>query len=124
MIWMNGDSRTVLIVDDDPQVLRLVEQMLRPRNIRVLAAPRPTAALEIFARESVHLLISDVAMPEMDGGKLAERALSLQPETRILLISGYPKEPTVDARPGQVRFLRKPFFPSQLIENLGALLDE
>src|ERR1051325_7537764 len=85
---MSAAPRTVLIVDDDPNVLRLVEKMLRPRQINVLSAPRPSAALEICEREPVHLLISDVAMPEMDGNKLADRVLKLQPETSVLLISG------------------------------------
>ncbi len=114
--------RTVLIVDDDPQVLRLVEKMLRPRNVNVLIAPRPTEALSICESQPVHLLISDLAMPEMDGSKLAERVLQLHPEASVLLISGHYKE--APARAGQVSFLRKPFFPSELLKYLRELLPE
>ena len=122
---MNDTTRTVLIVDDDPQILRLVEKMLRPRgNVNVLSAPRPTAALQICQQQPVHLLISDVLMPEMDGHKLAERVLKLQPDTAILLISGHYKEPPAAAKSGQVKFLKKPFFPSQLIQYLRELLPE
>lgn len=121
---MSDLTQTVLIVDDDPQILKLVEKMLRPRNMHVLVAPRPSEALRICETEPVHLLISDVAMPEMDGGRLAERVLKLQPEAHVLLISGLHKEPPAVARSPQVRFLRKPFFPSDLLKNLRELLPE
>ncbi len=123
-LGMPATVRTVLIVDDDPQVLRLVEKMLRPRNVNVLIAPRPTEALSICERQPVHLLISDLAMPEMDGNKLAERVLKLHPKASVLLISGYYKEAPAGAKGGQVSFLRKPFFPSELLRHLRELLPE
>jgi two-component system, cell cycle sensor histidine kinase and response regulator CckA len=120
---MRSEPQTVLIVDDDPQVLRLLEKMLRPRsNVKVLLSPRPADAIQICEREPVHLLISDVSMPEMDGDKLAERVVKLQPQIRVLLISGLPRDPPPAARNGRVRFLKKPFFPSQLLAQLAELL--
>jgi CheY-like chemotaxis protein len=62
-------------------------------------------------------------MPEMDGHKLAERVLKLYPEASVLLISGHQKEPPA-AKSAQVRFLQKPFFPSELLANLRELLPE
>ncbi len=115
-------TRTVLIVDDEPGILRLIEQMLRPRRVNVLIAPHPSEALEICERQPVHLLISDVRMPDMDGHKLAERVLALHPQASVLLISGYAKEPPVVGSAGQIRFLRKPFFPADLIKHLKELL--
>jgi CheY-like chemotaxis protein len=119
---MESAARTVLIVDDEPEILRLVEQMLRPRRVNVLLAPRPADALAICERQAVHLLISDVHMPEMDGDKLAERVLKLHPHASVLLISGYAKQPPLADNSGQVRFLRKPFFPAELIKHLKELL--
>lgn len=120
---MDALSRTVLIVDDDPQILRLVEKMLRPRTVKILVAPRPSKALEICANEPVDLLISDVAMPEMDGHKLAEKVLQLRPDTSILLISGQEKEES-KAKQRRLKFLQKPFFPSDLLAALKELLPE
>jgi DNA-binding NtrC family response regulator len=117
---MSESTTTVLIVDDDPQMLRLVQKILGGRQILVRAAPRPSEALRICESETVHLLISDVSMPEMDGNKLADRVLKLRPETSVLLISGVKDSATV--KNGQVRFLKKPFFPSDLIRVLGELL--
>jgi CheY-like chemotaxis protein len=120
-----GDAlRTVLIVDDEPQVLRLVEHMLRSRRIHLLFAPHAAGALEICKREPVHVLISDVNMPGMDGATLAERVLALHPEASVLMISGYAKEAPPLGKASQVRFLRKPFFPSELIERLMEMLPE
>lgn len=117
---MSESPRTVLIVDDDPQVLRLVEKMVKPRQVTVLLAPRPSDALAICDKQPVDLLISDVAMPEMDGTKLADRVLKQHPAAAVLLISGHYKE--LPENEGRIRYLRKPFFPSELIAHLRELL--
>ena len=118
---MSEPTRTVLIVDDDPQMLRLIRAMLGPQNVIVLAAPRPSDALRICGQEMVDLLISDVSMPEMDGNKLAERVLKLHPHASVLLISGAVNE-APPVRAGRVRFLKKPFFPAELIRLLREML--
>lgn len=120
MLLMEQRTRTVLIVDDEPQILRLIESMLKPLDIRVLLAPRPSEALRICEREPIDLLISDVKMPEMDGIKLAERVLKLHPEASVLLISGHYREAPPSAK--QIRFLPKPFFPSEILDHLRELL--
>jgi two-component system cell cycle sensor histidine kinase/response regulator CckA len=118
---MNSTPRIVLIVDDDRQILGLVEKMLRPQGVTVLSTNRPSDALRICEEQPVDVLISDVMMPEMDGGKLAERFLKLRPEAHVLLISGQAKTPPAAKLPN-VRFLRKPFFPSVLVQELRGLL--
>ena len=118
---MFDPMRTVLIVDDDPRMPRLVRAMLGPRNVNVLAAPLPSDALRICGEETVDLLISGVPMPEMDGNELAERVLKLHPRVSVLLISGAVDEaPAVNG--GRVRFLKKPFFPAELIRLLRQML--
>jgi DNA-binding NtrC family response regulator len=116
-------TRTVLIVDDDPQILRLLRAMLGPQNVKVLSAPLPSDALRMCGEETVDVLISDISMPEMDGNKLAERVFKLNPRVRVLLISG-----AVDEAPkvkgGQVRFLKKPFFPAELVRLLREMLED
>lgn len=121
---MSVGPRTVLIVDDDPNILRLVEKMLKPKQVNVLVAPRPSEALLICERQPVDLLISDVAMPEMDGTKLADRVLKLQPSASVLLISGHYKDDEEPARNPRMRFLPKPFFPSQLLSHLREIFPE
>jgi DNA-binding NtrC family response regulator len=116
-------TRIVLIVDDDPQILRLLRAMLGPQNVKVLSAPLPSDALRICGEETVDVLISDISMPEMDGNKLAERVLKLNPRVKVLLISGAVEEaPPVKGR--QVRFLKKPFFPAELVRLLREMLED
>ncbi len=119
---MSVAPRTVVLVDDDPNILRLVEKMLKPRPIELLSVPRPAEVLRICETRTVDVLISDIAMPEMDGIQLAMRVLDLQPETKILLISGHwnGDEPPIDSP--RVTFLPKPFFPSDLVARIKELL--
>jgi CheY-like chemotaxis protein len=114
-------AQTVLIVDDDPRIPRLVRAMLGPHNVKVLAAPLPSDALRICGEETVDLLISGVSMPEMDGNKLAERVLKLHPRISVLLISGEVNEAPA-LKGGRVRSLKKPFFPAELIKVLREML--
>jgi CheY-like chemotaxis protein len=113
-------SRTVLIVDDEPQILALVRKMVGPSGAKILSAPRPSEALRICEGEPVHVLISDVQMPEMDGVHLADAVRKLHPEVSVLLISGH-KEPA-GAKSSRTRFLKKPFFPSDLVLALREML--
>jgi CheY-like chemotaxis protein len=117
---MTGAPPTVLIVDDDPQVLQLLREMLKSRPVKILLAPRPSDALAICEQETVDLLISDLAMPEMDGNRLADRVLNRCPDASVLLISGHYHELPPDS--ARVRHLKKPFFPSDLMGHLHALL--
>lgn len=116
------EPRTVLIVDDEPQMLRLVEKMLGASGVKVLLAPRPSEALRICQAAPIDVLISDVSMPEMDGIRLAERVLQIHPTASVLLISGQFKEPPPAVQAARIRFLKKPFFPSQLVDILREML--
>lgn len=120
---MNAEPRTILVVDDDRQIVRLIEKMLRPQGVIVLSTNLPSEALRICEEQPVHVLISDVMMPEMDGARLAERFLKLRPDGRVVLISGQARAPSLAKQPN-VRFLAKPFFPSTLVQELRDLLAE
>lgn len=103
--------RTVLIVDDEPQILRLVRTMLGSRSVNVLIAPLPSEALRISQAQPVHLLISDIAMPEMDGARLAESVLKLHPDASVLLISGQCKEVPATLRSASSQVSAKAVLP-------------
>ena len=120
---MSEPAKTILIVDDEPQMLRLLQAMLGPQQVAVIAAPRPSDVLRICGEQSIDVLISDVSMPEMDGNKLAERVWKLQPNVAILLISGARAE-APPVRGGRVRFLKKPFFPAELIGMVREMLSD
>ncbi len=86
----NG-SPIILAVDDDSSVLRLLEKSLGDAGYRVLLAGGGRAAIEAFERcgEPVHLLLTDVIMPDLTGPVVAERLRGRQPDLPVLFISGF-----------------------------------
>ncbi len=118
-----GDT-TVLLVDDDQGVRRVLEHMVSSLGFRTLAAPSAEEALAVAAKDSVQVLISDVALPRMSGYELARRLTGESPETRALFISGYSPEALAD-RYGRVEdapHLAKPFTCAALAAAIGDLL--
>ena len=119
-------STTVLLVEDEDPLRAVVARMLAQAGYRVLDARTPTEACQLFAehREAIALLLTDVVMPEMNGPALAQRLVALQPELRVLFVSGYTEElPVLDAPGTKSRFLAKPFTAATLLAAISELLD-
>ena len=118
---------TVLLVEDEPALLRLGTTMLEKLGYRVLAAGTPGEAIRLAEEHAgaIHLLMTDVVMPEMNGRDLARRLLSLYPNLKRLFVSGYPAD--VIAPHGVlddgVHFLQKPFALPELAAKIRAALE-
>jgi two-component system, cell cycle sensor histidine kinase and response regulator CckA len=113
----------VLVVDDEPMVLRLMGETLRRAGHVVRTASDHHGALTIASDGDtpIDLLISDVVMPGMTGPELASRIRTLRPGLPVLFVSGFQDEPAlVDAAGAPL--LRKPFSPRQLTESAARLL--
>ncbi|HLA79491.1 MAG TPA: ATP-binding protein [Vicinamibacteria bacterium] len=123
----HGGSETLLLVEDEDSVRRLALEVLRSRGYTVLEAARPQAALEAATRHPgpIHLLVTDVVMPGMDGPTLAQRLLELRPGLKVLFMSGYSEEAV--ARGGVLEegagFLQKPAKPDELTRAVRRILD-
>ncbi len=121
-------GESVLLVEDEPAILKMIRMMLVRLGYNVIEAPGPLAALELVNRrsESVRLLLTDVIMPEMNGRDLAEKIHESHPEMKCLFMSGYPAD--IIARhgvpDGGVEFIRKPFSRAELAVKLRDLLDK
>jgi CheY-like chemotaxis protein len=116
-----SDSEVVLVVDDEPCVLNAVCLMLGHSGFRVLPAASPEAALQIAAihHEPIDLLLSDIIMPGMSGGLLAERIALLHPETRWMFMAGMPDNPEIARLTARgMPFLPKPFYPKELVRRV------
>ncbi len=125
---MPRGSETVLVVEDDPDGRELTCRVLREQGYEVLSAGDAEQALALVAEQPqrvIHLLVTDVVMPEAGGEKLADRFRALRPAARVLFISGYPDEALVrrGALPAGVNFLSKPFSPRRLAETVRRVLD-
>jgi len=120
-------SETILLVEDDEAVGRLAKSVLESHGYNVLEARNGRKALAVFHEhpEPIHLVLTDVIMPGMNGRELAEQLVSLQPALRILYMSGY--TPDVAVRHGVLEatmaYLSKPFTPQSLARKVREALD-
>ncbi len=122
----NGDE-TILLVEDEKMLLKMAKSVLESFGYKVLAASAPDEALSI-ARESkgrIHLLVSDVVMPKMNGGTLAAKISEMRPDVKCLFMSGYTSN--VIASHGildeSVEFIQKPFPLPALAIKVREVLD-
>jgi CheY-like chemotaxis protein len=116
---------SVLVVDDDRLVRRLTARMLRTEGYRVLEAESGAEALRTLESEpGIRLLVTDIVMPGMDGLALADRALGLLPQLRVVLMTGHAPELTAQlALPDfPLPVLLKPFTAEQLLGKVRATL--
>ena len=121
-------QETILLVEDEPMILDIATTMLDRQGYTVMAAATPGEAIRL-AREhagEIHLLMTDVVMPEMNGRDLAKNLLSLYPNLKRLFMSGYTAD--VIAHHGVldegVQFIQKPFSVKTLAVKIREVLDE
>ncbi|HVK15037.1 MAG TPA: response regulator [Gemmataceae bacterium] len=121
-----GDE-TILLVEDEPAVRKLARIALEAKGYRVLEAGNGMKALQEAERYSgpIHLLVTDVVMPEMGGRQLAEALSAKRPGVKILYMSGYTDDAVVRHGVSEAadRFLQKPFGPAALTAKVRAVLD-
>lgn len=114
-------TETILLVEDDEAVRRVIETILVRTGYRVLCAATPQEAAGILSTQSgkIDLMITDVVMPGMSGPDLAEKMLSISPGLRVLYVSGYMDSNT---RPKSDAFLQKPFTAEALASKVREVL--
>jgi two-component system, cell cycle sensor histidine kinase and response regulator CckA len=122
-----GGDETVLLVEDEPSMLQIGRTLLERLGYKVLATKSPAEAIKMAQehKNGIHLLITDVIMPEMNGRELADKLLSLYPELKLLFMSGYTAD--VIARHGVldpgVKFVQKPFTIKDLANKIRETLE-
>ena len=119
---------TILLVEDEADLRDVAATVLRSHGYSVLEARNGAEALEIFAGlppDSLRLVITDVAMPELNGRELAQRIHAQSPWLPVLFVSGYTDDPELRGAMGALEadFLAKPFSSRQLLERVKRLLD-
>ncbi len=124
---MQRGTETILLVEDDPQLLQLSSSVLAHCGYKILAANDPDEGLEICKanHRDIRLLVTDVVMPRMNGRQLAEQILQVSPNVKVLYISGYTSNAIVHygvLDPG-LWFLPKPFTLSALVAKVREVLD-
>lgn len=121
-----AEPPTILVVDDEPSVLALVRHMLWKEGFRVLEASGGDEALRI-AREQptrIHLLLTDVLMPDMNGCELAEQMVKERPDLAVLFMSGFTDRAILESTGRSLKgapLLRKPFTKFTLVSKITEL---
>jgi PAS domain S-box-containing protein len=120
-------TETVLLAEDEPPVRAVARQVLERHGYTVLEAPSAESALDIATRYSgtIHLLLTDVIMPGMNGRELATRLAGLRPEARVIFMSGYTDDAVTRhgvLEPGST-YLQKPFTPDAIARKVREVLD-
>jgi PAS domain S-box-containing protein len=125
---LRGRGETILLVEDEPAVCALTERILSAHGYQVIPTLEATSALRICgeAQRSVHLLLTDVVMPQLSGIELAKQVRAVRPEIRTLYMSGYTGD--IVSQHGVIEeeavMLEKPFEPSELLRKVRSALDD
>ena len=120
-------TETILLAEDAAAVRMAARQILERSGYTVLEAPTGKDALTIASKRQapIHLLLTDVVMPEMSGRELAEQFAEYRPASRVLYMSGYTDDAVIRhglLRPG-IAYLQKPFSPDTLARKVREVLD-
>jgi len=121
-------SKRILVAEDEESVRRLTCQILQKHGHEVLAAGCGAEAIQLAACPAgdIHLLISDLVLPDMDGRSLAGEIRKQAPEAAVLFVSGYTEQTALHrgSLPARAEFLTKPFSASGLMNKIQELLRE
>ena len=124
---LSHGEETILLVEDDPSILKIVRIMLKKMGYRLHFAATPKEALHLVhnLKEQINLLITDVVMPEMNGKTLAEKLTMQYRDLKVLYMSGYTADviETHGILDGGLNFIQKPFTSTALAEAVRAVLD-
>ncbi len=120
-------TETILLAEDDPQIRTVACLILRQLGYRVIDAANADEAVRASAEltDEIHLLVTDVVMPQMSGPELAKRLLRDRPRMRVLCMSGYTDDALVrhGAVDSGMAYLQKPITPDRLARKVRAVLD-
>jgi two-component system cell cycle sensor histidine kinase/response regulator CckA len=123
---LNPTNCTILLVEDEEPVRKLIARILGMQSYRVLEAGHGEEALTLSEGYGgdIHLLVTDIMMPIMNGQELATRLSALRPGLPVLFISGYPGKhvPATLDQNSSVDYLAKPFRVDSLLDKVKALL--
>lgn len=115
------NGRTLLLVDDEPNILTSLSRLLRREGFQILTATSPAEAFEHLAKHSVQVILSDQRMPEMSGTEFFSRVRQLYPETIRIVLTGYTDLDSVTGainRGAIYKFLTKPWDDDHLREEI------
>jgi two-component system response regulator HydG len=119
-------SKNILVVDDHKNFRDSLVKILQGEGLRVFSANDGEEALAILRREIIHLALTDLKMPKMDGVELLKVAKTIRPEVEVILITGYGTVDTAVAamKDGAFDYIQKPFKPREILKLVRQALEK
>lgn len=119
-------STTILLVDDEDIIIDVAQELLKAIGYRVLTAKSGNAAVELYKadRDEIDMVILDMIMPDMDGGETYDRLKEINPDIKVLLLSGY----SINGQASEIMqrgcngFIQKPFNMKDLSQTIREIL--
>ena len=125
---VDGEGKTVLLIDDEPSVLELLKDIFTEAKFTVMEALNPAEGIELYRlkRRDIALVILDYSMPGMNGKAAFEELAKINNDVMVMLCSGYTEEEMKSVF-GEIRphgFIQKPYKPIELLDKVSAILAE
>ena len=121
-----GEDVRILLVDDNPKVLKLLEKGLKKEGFEVAGRTSPVEAVEELKQNGYTILISDDHMKEMSGLSLSKKARQIRPDMKIIILTGMLRKEIIEA--GQVKliddYIAKPIPINKLIEKINMIKEK
>lgn len=124
-MFNSNNGLRILVVDDEPEILRTLKRILARKGYDVVTFEDPFKALDHLKTDRVHLILTDLKMPEMDGVQLLLRIKQHYPAIPVVLITAYATISTAVTamQQGAFDYLRKPFDIKRIYEVVESALD-
>ncbi|MBX2991421.1 MAG: response regulator [Bacteroidetes bacterium] len=120
-------AETILLVEDEPMLLELVQSLLESTGYRVLTARDGRTAVETYKihQQEIRLVLSDLGLPLLSGWEACRQMLAINPELKVVVATGYLDHSAKDEmmEGGVKEFVQKPYFAAELTAKLRELLD-
>ncbi len=125
---VNGEGKTVLLIDDEPTVLELLTDIFTEAKFTVIGALDPAEGIELFRQyqRDIVMVVLDYSMPGMNGRTVFEKLMKINKDAVVMLCTGYTEEEMKSAfgNSHPRDFIQKPYKPSELLEKVSSLLAE
>jgi len=125
-LWMADQQITILLVDDDPQVLSLGQELLEHLGYQVLVAPDGDQALDLYKAKNppIDLVILDYLLPRRDGFQVLEQLRQFDPQAKVIMASGFFGQAEIDQlqAAGASGWIEKPYRINKLEERIRKAL--
>jgi two-component system cell cycle sensor histidine kinase/response regulator CckA len=125
---IEGEGKTILIIDDDPFVFQLLEDILTEVHFKVIGASDPLKGIELYRKghQNISMIILDFSMPTMNGKDTFERLLQINKNVKVLLCSGYSEEETLSSfgKERPTGFFQKPYNTEALVKWVVEMLSD